>query len=94
MSKISWKKRKNYYALFGEDGFGIYENWEDVVEQRRFLRKCNAKGFDTAEDAFEYAKDQYNKLQKEPGNIYQDRYLGVKMNKLHKNRTHEAGEEK
>ena len=35
-----------------------------------------------------------SKFQKEPVNMYQDRYFGVKMNKLHKNRTHEAGEEK
>ena len=41
---MSWKKRKKYYALFAEDGFGIYENWEDVPKNEAlYIRPGRSK---------------------------------------------------
>lgn len=46
-----------FYGLYGNNGLGVYENWNKVVASRPYLKGNCMKSFCTFDDAKEFAID-------------------------------------
>lgn len=55
--------KKRFYGVAGENGYGVYNNYEKVIKCQPYVRKFKVKGFDTFEHAKEFANDTYFRLQ-------------------------------
>jgi len=51
-----------FYAVAAENGFGVYTNWDDVQESRKYLKKFYVKKYKSLEYAFSDAKNTYNDM--------------------------------
>lgn len=45
-----------YYAVYGTNGLGVYDNYYKVEQSRPYIKKFRTKRFDTLEEAAEYAE--------------------------------------
>lgn len=48
-----------YYGVYGNNGLGIYDNWDKVVKVRKYLKGNQAKSFCTFSEAKEFAVDGF-----------------------------------
>lgn len=53
-------KKKNWYAIWGSNGLGIYSTWKKAQESQRYLEMSNAKGFKVFSEAKCKALKEYN----------------------------------
>ncbi len=44
----------NYYAIVGNNGYGLYSGWSDVVSNAKFLQNEWHRGFQTEEEAYDW----------------------------------------
>lgn len=56
-------KNKHCYAVYGENGFGVYLNYNTAFSTRNYLSKFKIKKFDFLEIAWNFAIHGYNDLQ-------------------------------
>lgn len=71
--------KKKYYGVAGVNGYGVYNNYDEAFETKKYLMKFRNKSFDTFEKAKEWAEDTYYELQH--GVIYEYRIEEIeKMN--------------
>lgn len=56
-------KRKKYYAVAGVNAYGVYDNYEKVMESSRYIACFKCKKFDSFEDAKDAAEDMYWDMQ-------------------------------
>lgn len=55
--------KKNYYGVAGVNGYGVYNNYNKVIEAKPYLEKFKVKGHKTFDKAKEWAEDTYYELQ-------------------------------
>lgn len=48
----------NYYAIIGNNGYGMSSDWEEAISYSKFLQNEWHKGFQTEEDAYNWLVDQ------------------------------------
>lgn len=48
----------NYYAIIGNNGYGMSSDWEETISYAKFLQNEWHKGFQTEEDAYNWLVDQ------------------------------------
>lgn len=48
----------NYYAVVGDNGYGMSTDWSDIVQAAKHLRNEWHRGFQTEVEAYEYIKEQ------------------------------------
>ena len=51
-------QRFNYYVIVGDNGYGMSQDFSDIVQAAKQLRNEWHRGFQTEEEAYEYIKDQ------------------------------------
>ena len=51
-----------WYAIYGSNGLGVYDDWGRAEKALKYLKKCNTKSFKTKSDATAYAIEMYNDL--------------------------------
>ena len=57
------KNRKKYYGVAGENGYGVFDDYDKVLESRKYLqRKYRCKSQKTFEEAKEWAEDTLMEL--------------------------------
>lgn len=61
-----------YYGIAGNNGFGVYDDYNRMQKNRDFLSKPISKKFDSFYGAFEWAKAVYN-----DGQEVDDAFYGV-----------------
>lgn len=59
------KKKKRYYAVWGTNGVGVCDAWEEVIGVKPYLKKFRSEKFDNFKDAERKALWEYNLLQEE-----------------------------
>lgn len=73
--------RVNYYAVYANGGFGVYNEYEQVLEIQRYLKGFKVKKYSSFEEACEQAIDGYNQMQQGMEN-YDCIYLGTSKLRL------------
>lgn len=58
-------KKNKYYAVWGINGVGVFNNWDKVTDARPYLIKFGIQKFDNFEDAQRKALWEFNLLQEE-----------------------------
>ena len=56
-------KRRKYYGVAGSNGYGVYDDYEKVLETRPFVTAFTVKKFKDFDEAKSFAIDEYDKLQ-------------------------------
>ena len=73
-----------YYAVSGENAFGVYTNYDGVKRISMYIRKFRVKKCQTFLEAFCMARDDYNAYQEEKD--FDDMFYGnstdVKINEV------------
>ena len=59
------KKRKKFYAVWGTNGVGVYNDWNEVLCARPYLKNFHSEKYDNFKDAERKALWEYNLLQEE-----------------------------
>lgn len=54
---------KTYYAVHSENGFGVYQNYKEVMKSKAYLSKFNCKKFNNIDEAKQFAIAKYNEHQ-------------------------------
>lgn len=62
---------KKFYAVAGTNGYGVYDDWGEVMRAKPHIKKFKNKGFDNYEEAEEYAYAQFISLQYGADAFYQ-----------------------
>lgn len=58
-------KKKKYYAVWGSNGVGIFDNWDKVQDARPYIKKFGTEKFNNWEDAERKALWEFNLFQDE-----------------------------
>lgn len=69
-----------YYALHGQNGFGVYQDYEVVKRNKEFLSKSNCKKFKTADEAKHFAISKYNEHQDDGSLAIADPSMQFRLN--------------
>ncbi len=56
-------KRRKYYGVAGSNGYGVYDNYDRVLESRPFITAFTIKKFKDFNEAKVFALDEYERLQ-------------------------------
>ncbi len=56
-------KKIKYYAVAGVNAYGVYDDYERVLESKKYIAEFKLKKFDTFDDAKMWAEDTYDDLQ-------------------------------
>ena len=48
---------KKFYAVAGTNGYGVYDDWGEVMRAKPHIKKFKNKGFDNYEEAEEFFTD-------------------------------------
>ena len=56
-------KRRKYYGVAGSNGYGVYDNYDRVLESRPFITEFTIKKFKDFNEAKVFALDEYERLQ-------------------------------
>ena len=48
----------NYYAIIGNNGYGLSSDWSEITSQAKFLQNEWHKGFQTDEEAYDWLVEQ------------------------------------
>ena len=64
-------KTKKFYGVAGTNGYGVYDDWGEVMRAKPHIKKFKNKGFDNYEEAEEYAYAQFISLQYGADAFYQ-----------------------
>ena len=51
-------KNYNYYVIIGDNGYGMSQDWSDILQAAKYLRNEWHRGFQTEEEGYEYIKEQ------------------------------------
>ena len=51
-------KNYNYYVIVGDNGYGMSQDWSDILQAAKYLRNEWHRGFQTEEEGYEYIKEQ------------------------------------
>ena len=73
---------KTYYAVHGENGLGVYQNYHAVMKSKEYLSKFNCKKFSSIDEARLYAVSKYNEHQEEGSPAIADPSMPLKVNWL------------
>ena len=55
-------KRKNYYAVVGVNGYGVYNDYEKVLASHPYIKNYKCKGVKTYEEAVEQAFQMFHEI--------------------------------
>ena len=58
-----YKMAKKYYGIAGENGYGVFNDYDKVLEIRGSIRKYKIKGFNWWKEAKLYATNEFHSLQ-------------------------------
>lgn len=64
-------KTKKFYGVAGTNGYGVYDDWGEVMRARLYIKEIKVQRFDNYEDAKEFAYDQFILLQYGAKNFHQ-----------------------
>ena len=56
-------KKQKYYGIAGVNAYGVYDDYEKVLESRQYIAKFKNRRFDDFEEAKEWAEWMYEELQ-------------------------------
>lgn len=56
-------KKSKFYAVSGENGMGVYTDYDQALETKRWVKKHQVRKFDNFEAAKEAAEDRFWDLQ-------------------------------
>lgn len=54
---------KKYYGVTGVNAYGVYDNYEKVMETKKFIAEFKCKAFSKFDAAKEWSEDRYYELQ-------------------------------
>ena len=63
--------RKKYYGVAGDNGYGVYNRYDKVLESKPFITRFKLKGFRDFDEAKVFALNTYEELQDETIGQYQ-----------------------
>lgn len=64
-------KTKKFYGVAGTNGYGVYDDWGEVMRARLYIKEIKTQRFDNYEDAKEFAYDRFVLLQYGVKEFYQ-----------------------
>lgn len=50
----------NFYSAVGCNAVGVFNDWSRLQTAKKYIKKCSVKGFDTFEDAENWALMQFS----------------------------------
>lgn len=53
------KRQREYYALAGCNAYGVYNNYDEALLSKTYVKKANIKKFSNFEDAKEWRKKDF-----------------------------------
>lgn len=62
---MSKNNKNNYYAVWGTNGLGVFNNWAKAQKSMSFLEKTNCKGHKTYSAAVKTALKKFNEVKDE-----------------------------
>ena len=71
-------KKIRYYGIAGVNAYGVYDDYTEVLKSKKFIAGFKNKGFNSFEEAKEWAKDMYEDLQ----SIYYTDYQIAEIRKV------------
>ena len=57
------KRQREYYALAGCNAYGVYNNYDEALLSKTYVKKANIKKFSNFEDAKEWAEERFYEFQ-------------------------------
>lgn len=61
---------KKFYGIAGTNGYGVYDNYNKVLESRGYVKGYKVKSFKDLREAERYAVDTYKGLQNGASDFY------------------------
>lgn len=74
-----------YYGIAGNNGFGVYDDYDRAINGLLYVRMPETKNFDKFQDAFYWARDIYNNRQHgscDVDDIFEGTSSDIKLNWL------------
>ena len=57
-------KNEKFYGVVGVNAYGVYNDYEKVIESKKYIAKFRTKKFNAFENAKLWAEDAYEELQR------------------------------
>lgn len=59
---LKMSRRKKYYGVYAANGFGVYNNYDKLLESQTYMRAERIKSFHDKEDAEDFAMIGFEEL--------------------------------